>query len=98
MTQLTIREGDGDSSRTGYWVVTGRAPENDLFGHILLHVGDVYSWEIQQRVPWHGGMRRNRLETIARSVGTIATHAEAFALMADAWPEPLTWPTDHNDA
>lgn len=85
VTHLTVREGDGDATRTGYWTVTAEdVPERDLFGTILVHVGEVYSWEIQRRVPNPGGRINTRLERVAR--GDADTHADAVAQVTAAWP------------
>lgn len=93
MTELTVREGDGDAKRTGYWNVTGPQPERDLYGLIYLHIGEVYSWEIMQR----STPERNSISTFMVPVahGNADTHAEALEGIADAWPDG---PVEDSDA
>lgn len=105
MSDLTVREGDGDAKRTGYWEVDdGVTPARDLFGTIRLHVGEVYSWEIQKRVEDRRLRVGSRLETHARNEVYVSTFVDALAELTAAWPaagsstslelidEPASWP------
>lgn len=88
MSDLTVREGDGNAKRTGYWEVDdGVTPARNLFGTIRLHVGEVYSWEIQRRVHDRRLRVGSRLETIAHSKDVfLPTFDDALAALTAAWP------------
>lgn len=87
MSDLTVREGDGNAKRTGYWEVTDNVtPATDLFGTIWLHVGELYSWDIQMRVEDRRLRVGSRLETTAQNEVFVSTFDEALAELTAAWP------------
>jgi hypothetical protein len=88
MPKLSVREGgpegDYDAEKYGYWYVTGTQPETEVYGMILLLVGDEYEWEVHRRI----APEKNTTSTYVARIkhGRVPTYDHAIAALRDAWP------------
>jgi hypothetical protein len=88
MDELTVvaggPDGDQDAAKYGYWKVFGPQPETEVFGVILLMVGDEYEWEIHRRAD----PAQNEISTYVALVkhGRVSTYELALAALTEAWP------------
>jgi hypothetical protein len=101
MTELVVREGDGDAERTGYWIVTGPQPEHEAFAIIERtreyveggHV-DGYAWYLHQRQEIERGTSR----MIAVAAAPALSQPEAVEALHAAWREHIeSSPADADD-
>lgn len=103
MAELTVREGDGDAERTGYWVVIGPQDEHDMYAiversRITPDDGQTYvgfRWYLHERTRSEFNSVATYMDTINRGEG--ATLEEAIEQLREAWPampyvtpEPVT--------
>jgi hypothetical protein len=100
MTELTVREGDGDASRTGWWMVTG--PQGEYAMYATIERSDIQIGKEPERVGyvWYFHVRTsdgyNSGTTHMRAIkhGEGATLDEALEQLRAMWPasvleEPL---------
>lgn len=95
MTELTIREGDDDAARTGYWLVTGPQPEEEAYATVELSriVSDdggerlAYRWYLHQRATNAYNGTASFMETVA--YGEAPEHDGAVAEVGTAWREHI---------
>jgi hypothetical protein len=88
MTELTVREGDGDAARTGYWTVTGPQDEHEVHAviersRVVESDQDVFAWYLYQRatnVYRVSGMHQS-------ASGRAMTYEQALAEVETAWQE-----------
>lgn len=91
MTELTVREGDGDARRTGYWIVTGPQPADDVYAIVertrryLTDGGhqDGFSWYLHQRQPSEADRGATFVATVRH--GETMTREGALAEVRTAW-------------
>jgi len=91
VTELHVREGDGDAGRSGYWTVTGPQDEREVYAAIeLSRITDkhdvertAYAWYLFRRtVPDY-----NSIDTYMREVarGDAPTFDASLDELRDAW-------------
>jgi hypothetical protein len=102
MTELRVREGDGDADRTGYWIVTGPQPEHEAYAIIertreYLRDGghvDGFAWYLHRRQEIERGTSR----MIAVAAATALSQPEAVEALHVAWREHIeSSPADAGD-
>jgi hypothetical protein len=95
MIELTVREGDGDAARTGYWTVTGPQDEHEVHAVIersrIVEDGrDVFAWYLNQRT-----MNAYRTSTMHQTAqGVAETYDDAMVAVRAAWVEHVRDPED----
>jgi hypothetical protein len=93
VTHLTVREGDGDAERTGYWLVTGPQPEHDAYATIerereYLAGGshrDGFGWYLRQRQQHQDDRQSSVMVTVRH--GQALTYQAALSELQVAWVE-----------
>lgn len=84
--EFTITEGGGDASRNGYWVVRGPGRDASLQGMILLHVGEVYSWELTRRAMSETRVFHTKILGQSADGEYLPTFDDALSKIREAWP------------
>ena len=95
MAELTIREGDNDAARTGYWLVTGPQPEEEAYATVELSriVSDdgssrfAYRWYLHRRASNPYNSTASHMETVA--YGEAPEREGAVAEVRVAWGEHI---------